>query len=226
MITFENLRRHCKAYQSEERRDPTYRVATLFISQFWGNPVDIADGLGVLLLVWNQAFYRYGQPDFRLLKSVVTQHMKQIEDFRKRTILDFDLRLDGPEIVQLFGAFLGPLAARKHNSPVATAKAIHLLAPDYLPLWDDKIARAYRCHWKSSGHSAQEYLDFTERIADLCRKVVNDYSKQRGIASREAAMQEICRQCTFDGFRRSLPKVIDEYNYVKYVKPWFLKENV
>lgn len=47
-------------FEKQEKRDAMYKVATFLVSHFWGNPSDMADGLGVLLLTWNQAFYRYG----------------------------------------------------------------------------------------------------------------------------------------------------------------------
>jgi len=40
----------------------------------------------------------------------------------------------------------GKSAGRK--SPVAVAKALHLLAHDFFALWDDKIAKAYNCHYR------------------------------------------------------------------------------
>src|SRR5436190_1928104 len=41
-----------------------YRVASKLIEQTWGDLPEIADALGVLLLTWNQAFYRYGDLHF------------------------------------------------------------------------------------------------------------------------------------------------------------------
>ena len=49
----------CEEFERHEKRDAMYKVATFLVSYFWGRPSDMADGLGVLLLTWNQAFYRY-----------------------------------------------------------------------------------------------------------------------------------------------------------------------
>ncbi len=37
------------------------KTATFLVNEFCAHPADIADSLGVLLLIWNQAFYRYGR---------------------------------------------------------------------------------------------------------------------------------------------------------------------
>ena len=60
----------CDEYERREKRDSMYKVATFLVSHFWGKPNDVADGLGVLLLTWNQAFYRYGIFDFDKLENL------------------------------------------------------------------------------------------------------------------------------------------------------------
>ena len=62
-----------------------YRVATFLVSHFWGKSSDMADGLGVLLLTWNQAFYRYGIFDFDKLEKSITDTLHKIDNFRNRT---------------------------------------------------------------------------------------------------------------------------------------------
>jgi len=55
----EEFLRGCEQFENREKRDAMYKVATFLIKQFWGQASEMADGLGVLLLTWNQAFYRY-----------------------------------------------------------------------------------------------------------------------------------------------------------------------
>lgn len=56
----EEFLKGCEEFEKHEKRDAMYKVATFLVFHFWGKPSDMADGLGVLLLTWNQAFYRYG----------------------------------------------------------------------------------------------------------------------------------------------------------------------
>ncbi len=78
------------------------------------------------------------------------------------------------------------------KSPVAVAKALHLLAPHFFPLWDSKIARAYRCNYASN--PAEKYVAFSkmmQAIAERARSYTNESVKP-------------------------LLKMIDEYNFVNF----------
>jgi hypothetical protein len=66
-----------------------YKTATFLVNHFWGHPADIADSLGVLLLTWNQAFYRYGPFDFQRLEKVITTKQPVLDSFRSRDILTY-----------------------------------------------------------------------------------------------------------------------------------------
>jgi hypothetical protein len=112
----------------------------------------MVDGLGVLLLTWNQAFYRYGTFDFNKLEECITENFQRVGNFRTRDISSLS-NSDEEEIKYLFNRLLealkidsGKIQGRK--SPVGVAKALHLLAPKFFPIWEYKIARAYGCYYK------------------------------------------------------------------------------
>ena len=86
MPSREEFLKGCKEFERREKRDAMYKVAMFLLSHFWGKPLDMADGLGVLLLTWNQAFYRYGVFDFDRLEKCINQHFKKVESFRNRNI--------------------------------------------------------------------------------------------------------------------------------------------
>lgn len=127
----------CEAFERHEKRDAMYKVATFLLSHFWGKPSDMADGLGVLLLTWNQAFYRYGVFDFDRLEKCINHHFKKVETFRNKHIFALSSS-DEEDIKDLFTKFLEALqidtgTMRGRKSPVAVAKALHLLAPSFFP---------------------------------------------------------------------------------------------
>jgi len=102
----------------------------------------------------------------------------------------------------LFKVFLDALRIKDGKkkdcrSPVAVAKALHLLAPAFLPLWDDKIARAYKCYYKP--HPEQKYLTFAHKMQNLA-----------------SLLEEHVPVDT----EKTFLKLIDEYNYAKYTKEW------
>lgn len=188
-------------FEKHEKRDAMYKVATFLVSHFWGKPSDMTDGLGVLLLTWNQAFYRYGIFDFDKLEKCIINNFQKIENFRNRDIFSFS-RSDEDEIKYLFNEFLTALQGysgkmKKRDSPVAVAKTLHLLAPNFFPIWDAKIAKTYRCYYYNQNY-AEKYVSFCLIIKTIANSV---------------------RSYT-DRSDKSLIKLIDEYNYSKYTQGW------
>ena len=168
----EEFLRGCDEFTRHERRDAMYKVATFLVDHYWGRPADVADGVGVLLLTWNQAFYRYGAFSFDRLEACIRKHSTLIEQFRKRSLTSL-ISSDESLIAALFRDFLdalkiadGKLKGRK--SPVAVAKTLHLLAPQFFPLWDDKIAKAYGCYYNVD--SAKKYFSFCKLSKNLVTK--------------------------------------------------------
>jgi hypothetical protein len=199
----EEFRRGYQEFQRREKRDAMYKIASFLVDHFWGKPAEMADGLGVLLLTWNQALYRYGSFDFDKLEKCIADNLYLLGRYRKRSILDYSASSDDKDITLLFQEFLSALKISGGSkdgaqSPVATAKALHLLAPNYFPLWDDQIARAYGCHY--SCNPSAKYLAFI----GLCKQIAEVL--QPAMDSQEMG--------------KTILKLIDEYNYAKYTKRW------
>jgi hypothetical protein len=193
-----NFKKGYLAFQTREKRDSMYKTATFLVAHFWGNPAEMADSLGVLLLTWNQAFYRYGIFDFNRLEECISKHLPLLDKYRKSSILNYTLA-DDETIEHLFEQFLHALRIREGKkkgtkSPVAVAKALHLLAPDFFPLWDKRIAHAYGCEYSSN--PATKYLVFLMKSKDMVENL----------------------QSTTDvrATGKTLLKLVDEYNYAKY----------
>lgn len=189
-----------KAFRAYEKRDAMYKVATFLVHHFWGKPHDMADALGVLLLTWNNALYRYGLFDFDALETTLKKNMDILASFRKREILSFNDN-DKKAIEELFIEFLDALKIadgkkKGVRSPVAVAKALHLLAPAFFPLWDDKIAKGYRCRYASAPD--KKYLTFMTISKDMAEHI----------------------QGKVHTGGTTVLKMIDEYNYAKFTKQW------
>jgi hypothetical protein len=177
-----------------------YKVATKLIRENWGNTSDMTDALGVLLLTWNQAFYRYGIFDFEELERCLSKHFIAIDSFRKREISTLS-EPDESLIRTIFIDFLNALKIEDGKkkglkSPVSVAKTLHLLAPLFFPIWDDKIARAYGCYY--SENPAEQYLKF----------------------SRIAKQQVDQLKIEVSDPKKPFLKLLDEYNYSKFTKKW------
>jgi len=175
MVNYEQLLEGSRVFVLNEGRDAMYKVATHLVSEFWGKPRDITDGLGVLLLTWNQAFYRYGSFDFNSLEKCLTKNMDSFQQFRKRDIFSYNNK-DNDIIGVLFADLLEALQNEKGRSPVAVSKALHLLAPSFFPLWDNKIAQAYNCYWSSSNEAALKYIFFMRKTQQLAGDILKSYA--------------------------------------------------
>ena len=86
--------------------------------------------------------------------------------------------------------------AQGRKSPVSVAKALHLLAPKFFPLWDTKIAKAYKCYYNKN--PAEKYVSFCKITKDMADEVKNYISRSD----------------------KTVIKLIDEYNYSKYTQGW------
>lgn len=190
-----------KAFRAHEQRDAMYKVATFLILHFWGNHRKMTDALGVLLLTWNQACYRYGSFSFDELELCLSKNWAAILSFRKKNILSSS-GSDFNDATSLFDEFLEALKiaegkSKGNRSPVAVAKALHLLAPSFFPLWDDKIARGYRCHYTKN--PANKYQRFCDKMKIMAQALDKNDNLPTDV---------------------TILKLIDEYNFAKYTKKW------
>lgn len=201
-ISLEEFRRGYLAFQKWEKRDAMYSIATFLVNYYWGNPAKLADSVGVLLLTWNNAFYRYGLFNFEMLEQCIRTNLTELDQYRKRTILDYE-GADSMQIQNLFEQFRE--ASKRLDkygvearSPVSVAKALHMLAPGFFPLWDSKIAKAYGYNYSSNPKG--KYVAFCEDMKEIADKL------HPHVEIEETG--------------KTLLKLIDEYNYAKYTQNW------
>lgn len=189
-----------QAFTKMEMRDSMYNIATFLVEHFWGNPHKLADSIGVLLLTWNENFYKFGKPNLDLLELVLHNNDKLLESYRNRDISSFNFA-DEVVIKTIFLEFIDALKVSQgkntgHRSPVSASKALHIIAPHFFPLWDKKISKKYRCFYDKD--PAEKFIKFMkitqEQVENLHGKIQLN--------------------------NKSLLKIIDEYNYSKFTKNW------
>jgi len=204
-IALSDLEEMCRAYEQWEPRDSMYRVSTFLARAWWADPTRLVDALSVLQLVWNGAFYRYGGFNKQALEDCLRQNYGLLGAFRDREILSCT-EADEPDIKRIFQSLLDALrnTANGKRSAVSAGKALHLLAPNFFPLWDRYIAYAYRCPYNEKPSAA--YLAFTQRIRPFAIQISNELATEE--SPRKLWLSE-----------KPLLKRIDEYNYMKYTVP-------
>ena len=206
-ITFPNINdfwQGVNEFRKHEQRDAMYKVATRLVKDYWGKHEEVTDGLGVLLLTWNQALYRYGMFDFSRLEQFLRRRDKELNTYRNRDIAEW-ADSDDQAVQDIFNELLNALISIgkdgvNRKSPVAVAKALHLLAPAFFPLWDIAIAKGYGCYWYYSEDASSKYIAFSKKITDFC-----NYLKQNNVTDKTGM---------------TLIKIVDEYNYSKFTQQW------
>jgi len=99
--------------------------------------LSVAEALAVLLQTWNSAYYRFHcKFDIRHKKSknLYRQFGKSLITYRHRKI-DSLVESDKPIVSDIFREFENVLGA------VGASKTLHLLAPNFFPLWDNACNR-------------------------------------------------------------------------------------
>lgn len=199
-ITPAELERGHSTFEEHEYRDVFYRAATELISIAIGaeeSTFPVEDALAVVLETWNRALFRFHKIDRKLffegIKTFLLKCRSDIIRYRNRSIESLDEN-DHDGIVKIFTDF-----ETVHGvGAVGAAKALHLLAPTFFPLWDRQIAARYGQVLLAIGLNGSRYWRFML------------------IAQRQH------RELSSRGYRdrRDLLKWIDEYNYCKYTRKW------
>lgn len=192
----EEFRRGYEIYNEREKRGFVYFEALSTVSENWGNPSGMAQGVNRLIRSWNRFFANF---DLNGLANCIDRNLSILNRYRAR---DIESLSDGDEngIKNLFNQFLDALKRKSDSvkSPVSVGKSFILFAPDFLPLWDSNIAFSYGCFYFSDT-AEDPYFRFCKKMKIMAEKV---------------------REFVPDPDDRSLLKRIDEYNYSKYTMYW------
>jgi hypothetical protein len=119
---------------------------------------------------------------------LLARHRRLLAKFRASSIEAFgaDNEHEARAVFASFEAVLGPVGA---------AKALHLLAPRFFPLWDTKIAVAYGLGGAQAGRNAERYLRFMEVVQMQCKRLGGE-----------------------EAMGRNPLRALDEFNFCRYTR--------
>jgi len=161
-----DLERDRQRYKDLESRHFFYRLAREKVESVLNGREKTytpAEAVFILLLTWNAPYFQRNPIDgkyYRRFDAVLATHRDLIRRCRQRSIEDFDEAKDAPELKRLFRDF------NRLLKPVGAAKALHLLAPSFFPLWDNAIAKYRYGIWDLSWPG---YLEFIRIRQKQCR---------------------------------------------------------
>jgi len=185
-----------RLFLENEPRDLFYRAATELteLALKGKTSLSLSEAIAVLLQTWNRAYYQYYRFDHRHfvhIDQLLNQHAELlIKEFRNRSISSL-CENDEAKVEAIFTAFETVLG------PTGAAKALHLLAPRFFPLWDGAIAKAYGSTFKLRGRNGAGYWRFMVTTRLQYQRLCASFSQQV-----------------------NLLKLVDEYNYCRYTKHW------
>lgn len=193
--TREELDNAHRTFRKYESRDVFYRAATdlITLALRGETSINVAEALAVLLQTWNRSYYRFHPATaqhFEDLEAVLAKDAGWLADIRSRSIDSFGVA-DEAALISTFDDFEFVLG------PVGAAKALHLLAPNFLPLWDRAITRIYGLQLARTGLNGPRYV--------------------RMIRTVQAQVERLGGAAAVEG---NPLKRIDEYNYCHYTKGW------
>jgi hypothetical protein len=196
MPTIEDLRQAHGWFEGIEPRALIYRAATALVRLALGDkdrvPLKLEDAVALLLRTWNEAFYRFKKKIFNeahiaAIGRLLADNEARLRDLRQRAIVT--LRDDDRSAVEsMFGDFEAEVGT------VGASKCLHLLAPDFFPLWDRSIAlKGYGL--ALTKRNAEQYWRFMKTTKTQCERLREPYQRFRNYLAP------------------NLLKALDEYNY-------------
>lgn len=193
-ITISDVLKARTAYEANVPRDLFYRAATELITLSLAGKIalTISEAMAVLLQTWNREYYRFRKFDtqhFADIEKLLKSNHSTLSAARNKNIQNLN-QADATSVKPNFRAFEMVLG------PVGTAKSLHLLAPDYCPLWDRDIARAYVGILGKVGNNGDRYWQMMIYASQQAQSLISN------------------------GYAGKPLKAIDEYNYCHFSKGW------
>jgi hypothetical protein len=115
---------------------------------------------------WGSMGRVLGQKDYigweRALVEQIVINRRELEEFRKKDLLCEDLDEHEATITKLYDSFRARV-----KSPIAAVKTLHLVCPNFFPLWDNSIANGVRAEHKDEKEKAFTAKDYYRFMKDL-----------------------------------------------------------
>jgi len=191
MVTLSELKEKCRKFEERERRAIFYKLA-----------LDIKDAYPlhaavIILATWNKGRFRLaGKKEIIKLKDELNSCKPLFDKLKDKEFRTSNFDELANEIKEIYSK-LSKIEGVRHTG---ASKIFHLFCPNLIVMWDDCIRRMYgkkECERKygikieGNNPTWQDFLNF------------------------QKLMQKIFGHIDWDEKEKTLPKAIDEYNYVE-----------
>jgi len=152
-----------------------------------GNVANLTPTIKRFLYIWGRMGRVLGRLEYTnweaKLKEQIEYNFRELEEFRKMDLTTAPLENCETSIRTCYESLT------KAVSPVATAKTLHLICPNFFPLWDNPIANAVRkerksgkCKDFSSGdyyHFMLDVREFAVRYSRTLEDLAHQYERSK-----------------------------------------------
>ena len=202
----EQILKNVDRFENDEPRGYIYRISRNLIESNWNNNRELTEAICVLLHVWNGAFYRYGFFDISRLEKWITKNKNILNRLKNKkiTIDNIMERKYALLVKNIFDELIKVIKIKnsKKKTPVGVAKTLHLLMPEFFPLWDNAIAKGMGVMWN------YKKRNYSQKYLECCVKTFNFKNKIK-------ENRDIKKLANGD---KGILKIIDEFNYMKFTK--------
>lgn len=194
----------------DQVKDGDIKSVMLKFLNKWKCRIKVSPGLIENLRTKSRFLYKY-------FKAVNKEKLENL-DFNKRFNINGKfLKIEGI-IFKIYDSLYKTkfcTKSRQRNfGATAASKFMHMVNPDLFVMFDINIRAHYGC-----GENANGYVNFMWRMHRLCNKIIADCSaksKIDHISAKRKILNIFNKDCGMPKELFTLPKIIDEYNYLKY----------
>lgn len=202
-------------FEKEEARADIYPMVRYWIEN-GDSMIDKIRGVATLLYIWNAGYYGRAKKGFSGAVATVGQLFSD-KEFRKleNELENFDLcSINIINYKNQITEFYKCIRKHKGLGPTATSKVLHIIHPKLFVMWDDEISKKFHYNHRKRGlyHSRCSGICYYEFLKDT-KKEIKDVLRQVSQKEIKNASFEIA------GYKKTIPKIIDEFNYMQYTMP-------
>ncbi len=217
-MIYKKLKKVVRLY--EKYWDGTYFEAYYYLKSYSKNNKlsgikneDIERSISNFFKIWmKMRRVRWGDPEIiHNIKGTIRQLSHHFEKLKNENLekMEFDENIENT-IKEIFNAIKNiEVGSGRLLGSVGASKMMHIILPELFPMWDRQII--YACGY--SNDDTENFIKFMKEMQKEAKELLKSYDKTK---------EELCKEFEHHQEIRTLPKLIDEYNFVltrqRYIK--------
>lgn len=220
----------CREFHKIDPRDIAYIVSNEFVLKKPNNPYYILAGMKVLIITWNTVYFQRLKKEIKEkleddILSSYDESKDMINDLKDKKLETLDLNdyKIADKIKNCFRIF----SNKKSIGVTGAAKALHLINPRVFMMWDNKIKSRYHTvhlSYRKRKEPIEEcYLEFMKTSQEIVGSVLKKRSDEELWENHLSFLDKnFVKEFSF---KETVPKMLDECNFVKFTKEINFKSN-